>query len=240
METPDWDDPPVTPSVHGVLYQALHTVVPPAAKAVWRPTVRGLHHVPATGPVILASNHLSFADSMVIPIVVPRKVVFLAKSDYFTGSGVRGAMSRAWFEGLGMLPVDREDTAAAISSLQTALDVLGRGEAFGIYPEGTRSRDGRLYRGRTGVAHLALTSGAPVVPVGLTGTDRLQPIGSRLPRLARVTVAFGAPITVAGEYDGVPPGRARRDLTDRIMRAICELSGQVEAGIYNDRPLLDE
>ena len=233
-------DPRVTPSVHGVLYQVLHTVVPPAAKAVWRPTVRGLQHVPATGPVILASNHLSFADSMVIPIVVPRKVVFLAKSDYFTGSGVKGALSRAWFEGMGMLPVDRDDTAAAIGSLQTALDVLGRGEAFGIYPEGTRSRDGRLYRGRTGVAHLALTSGAPVVPVGLTDTDKLQPIGSKLPRLARVTVAFGMPITVAGEYDGVAPGRARRDLTDRIMRAISAITGQVEAGVYNDRPVLDD
>jgi 1-acyl-sn-glycerol-3-phosphate acyltransferase len=223
-----------------VLYPVLHTVVPPVAKAVWRPTVRDLQHVPPTGPVILASNHLSFADSMVIPIVVPRKVVFLAKSDYFTGSGLRGAAVRGWFEGLGMLPVDREDTAAAIDSLQTALDVLGRGEAFGIYPEGTRSRDGRLYRGRTGVAHLALTSGAPVVPVGLTGTDRLQPIGSRLPRLAKVTVAFGAPITVADEYDGVALGRARRDLTDRIMRAISDITGQVEAGIYNDRPALDD
>jgi len=222
-----------------VLYQALHTVVPPAAKAVWRPTVHGLHHVPATGPVILASNHLSFADSMVIPIVVPRKVVFLAKSDYFTGAGMKGAMSKAWFEGLGMLPVDRDDSASAMGSLQTALDVLARGEAFGIYPEGTRSRDGRLYRGRTGVAHLALTSGAPVVPVGLVGTEKLQPVGSRLPRLARVTVSFGEAITVADEYDGVASGRARRDLTDRIMRSIRDLTGQVEAGIYNDRPVLD-
>jgi 1-acyl-sn-glycerol-3-phosphate acyltransferase len=217
-----------------VLYQALHTIVPPAAKAVWRPTVQGLDHVPVSGPVILASNHLSFADSMVIPIVVPRKVVFLAKSDYFTGTGFKGAMSKAWFEGLGMLPVDRDDSSAAMSSLTTALEVLGRGEAFGIYPEGTRSRDGRLYRGRTGVAHLALTSGAPVVPVGLVGTDQLQPIGSRLPRLAKVTVAFGEPITAAGDYDGIAPGKARRDLTDRIMDAIGALTGQLPAGVYND------
>ena len=230
----------VTPSVHGVLYHVLHTIVPPVAKAVWRPTVRGLDHVPASGPVILASNHLSFADSMVIPIVMPRKVVFLAKSDYFTGTGVKGALSRAYFEGIGMLPIDREDSSAAMSSLQTALDVLGRGEAFGIYPEGTRSRDGRLYRGRTGVAHLALTSGAPVVPVGLADTEKLQPIGSRLPRLAKVSVTFGAPITVGGEYDGIAPGRARRDLTDRIMTAISDLTGQVEAGVYNDRPMLDD
>jgi 1-acyl-sn-glycerol-3-phosphate acyltransferase len=223
-----------------VLYQALHTVVPPVAKALWRPDVRGLDNVPARGPVILASNHLSFVDSVVIPIVVPRKVVFLAKSDYFTGTGVKGALSKAWFDGLGMLPVDRDDSAAAMGSLVTALEVLGRGEAFGIYPEGTRSRDGRLYRGRTGVAHLALTSGAPVVPVGLTGTEQIQPIGTRVPRLAKVTVAFGQPITFAGDYDGVALGKARRDLTDRIMTAIGELSGQVPAGVYNDRPVLDD
>jgi len=218
-----------------MIYAALHTVVQPVARAVWRPTVRGLDHVPSEGGVILASNHLSFVDSVVIPVVVPRKVAFLAKSDYFTGSGIKGALSRAWFEGLGMLPVDREDSKAALASLDTALTVLGRGEAFGIYPEGTRSRDGRLYRGRTGVAHLALTAGVPVVPVGLTGTERIQPVGSRLPRLAKVTVAFGEPIQVAGEYDGVPLGRARRELTDRIMSAIQALTGQVEAGIYNDR-----
>ena len=147
-----------------VLYDVMHRVLPPALKAVWRPTVRGLEHVPGSGGVILASNHLSFVDSVVIPSVVPRKVVFLAKSDYFTGSGLRGMATRVWFEGLGMLPVDRDDTKAAIASLDIALDVLARGEAFGIYPEGTRSRDGRLYRGRTGVAHLALTAGSPSYP----------------------------------------------------------------------------
>ncbi len=219
-----------------MLFGLLQRVLPPLGRAVLRPKVEGLHHVPATGPVIVASNHLSFADSMVIPFVLPRKVVFLAKSDYFTGTGVKGALVRAWFEGLGMLPVDREDTRAAIASLDTALEVLGRGEAFGIYPEGTRSRDGRLYRGRTGVAHLALTAGCPVVPVGLQGTAEMQPIGSNRPRLAKVTVRVGEPINVAGDYDGVPPGRARRELTDRIMRAIAELSGQDEAGIYNERP----
>jgi 1-acyl-sn-glycerol-3-phosphate acyltransferase len=219
-----------------MLYTVLHSVVPPLARAVWRPTIEGLHHVPATGPVIVASNHLSFVDSVVIPCVVPRKVVFLAKSDYFTGTGARGAAQRAWFEGLGMLPVDRDDTKAALASLDTALEVLGRGEAFGIYPEGTRSRDGRLYRGRTGVAHLALTAGCPVVPVGLQGTAEIQPVGSNVPRLAKVTVRFGEPITVAGEYDDVSAGRARRDLTDRIMTAIAGLSGQELAGVYNERP----
>jgi 1-acyl-sn-glycerol-3-phosphate acyltransferase len=218
-----------------VIYGVLHQVIPPVARTVWRPTVVGLENVPPTGGVILASNHLSFADSVVIPCVVPRKVVFLAKSDYFTGSGVKGTLSRMWFEGLGMLPVDRDDSKAAIASLDTALEVLERGEAFGIYPEGTRSRDGRLYRGRTGVAHLALTAGVPVVPVGLTGTEKLQPVGSSLPRIAPVTVRFGEPIEVAGRYDGVPLGRARREVTDEIMTAIQGLSGQVEAGVYNER-----
>jgi 1-acyl-sn-glycerol-3-phosphate acyltransferase len=218
-----------------MLYTVVNTVVPPLAKAIWRPTVEGLENVPLTGPVIVASNHLSFADSLVIPIVAPRKVVFLAKADYFTGTGVKGALMRGWFNGIGMIPVDRDDTRAAIASLDTALDVLGRGEAFGIYPEGTRSRDGRLYRGRTGVAHLALTSGAPVVPVGLLGTEHIQPVGSTLPRLAKVTVRFGAPLRFEGRYDDVPAGRARREVTDEVMTAIQALSGQEEAGAYNDR-----
>jgi 1-acyl-sn-glycerol-3-phosphate acyltransferase len=218
------------------VYSVVHTVVAPTAKLIWRPTVRGLEHIPATGPVVLASNHLSFADSLVIPIIVPRKVAFLAKSDYFTGTGLKGAISRLWFEGIGMLPVDRDDPKAALGSLDTALEVLGRGEAFGLYPEGTRSRDGRLYRGRTGVAHLALTAGCPVVPVGLSGTERLQPIDARFPRVVPVTVDFGEPIDVAGRFDGVPLGRARRELTDEIMTAIQALTGQEEAGIYNERP----
>ncbi len=219
-----------------VMYTVLHRIVPPVLKTVWRPTVVGLDNVPTSGGVLLASNHLSFADSVVIPSVVPRKVVFLAKSDYFTGTGLRGAAQRAWFEGLGMLPVDRDDSRAAIASLDTALEVLRQGEAFGIYPEGTRSRDGRLYRGRTGVAHLALTAGVPVVPVGLTGTEDLQPVGSRLPRLASVTVQFGEPIAVAGRFSDVPPGRARRELTDEIVDAIAGLTGQELAGVYNERP----
>ncbi len=218
-----------------MLYQALHRVIPPLAKAVWRPTVSGLEHLPPTGPVLLASNHLSFVDSVVIPVVVPRRVAFLAKSDYFEGAGLRGSLQRAWFTGLGMLPVDRDDARSAIASLDIALDVLSRGEAFGIYPEGTRSRDGRLYRGRTGVAHLALTAGAPVVPVGLVGTEKLQPVGTRLPRVVPITVRFGAPIEVAGRFEGMPLGRARRELTDEIMSAIAELSGQETAGVYNER-----
>ena len=218
------------------MYRVLHAVVPPLLRAVWRPTVTGAENVPRTGGVLLASNHLSFADSIVIPSVSPRRVHFLAKSDYFTGTGLKGAAQRAWFEGLGMLPVDRDDPQAAIGSLEVALEVLGKGEAFGIYPEGTRSRDGRLYRGRTGVAHLALTAGVPVVPVGLRGTAELQPVGSSLPRLAKVTVEFGQPIQVAGRFDGVPLGKARRALTDEVMEAIAALSGQDVAGVYNEWP----
>jgi len=220
-----------------VLYEVLHSVVPPLARAAWRPRVEGIENVPASGAVLLASNHLSFADSVVIPIVAPRKVVFLAKAEYFTGSGIRGRLSKAWFEGLGMVPVDRSDTRAALNSLDVALDVLGRGDAFGIYPEGTRSRDGRLYRGRTGVAQLALTAGVPVVPVGLIGTDELQPVDARWPRLAKVTVRFGAPLDFTGRFEGVAPGRARREATDEIMTAIQALTGQDEAGVYNDRPV---
>jgi len=219
-----------------MFYEVVHTLAPPVAKALWRPHVTGLEHVPATGPVILASNHLSFFDSVVIPILVPRKVVFLAKSDYFEGAGVKGALTRWWFEGIGMLPIDRDDKKAALASLDTALEVLGRGEAFGIYPEGTRSRDGRIYRGRTGVAHLALTAGCPVVPVGLTGTQDIQPVGSTRPRLAKVSVEFGEPLDFANRYDGIPLGRARREVTDEIMAAIGRLSGQEPAGVYNERP----
>ena len=219
-----------------MLYEVTHAVVHPLAKAIWRPTVEGIDNVPSTGPVIVASNHVSFADSMVIPIVAPRKVVFLAKQDYFTGTGPKGALQRAWFTGIGMVPVDRDDSKSALASLDVALDVLKHGEAFGIYPEGTRSRDGRLYRGRTGIAHLALTSGAPVVPVGLVGTQDLQPVGRRLPRLADVTVRFGEPLTFQSRYDGVPPGRARREVTDLVMNAIQKLSGQQFAGVYNERP----
>jgi 1-acyl-sn-glycerol-3-phosphate acyltransferase len=218
-----------------VLYGVLHRIVPPLLRTIWRPHVHGLDNLPSSGPLILASNHRSFIDSVVIPAITPRPVNFLAKSDYFEGRGLKGRLVKEWFVTFGAMPVDRDDSRAALASLDTALAVLAEGGAFGIYPEGTRSRDGRLYRGRTGVAQLALTSGAPIVPVGLIDTDRLQPVGSNRPRLVRITVKFGHPIDVRGRYDGVPAGKARREITDTVMAEIQKLTGQEAAGVYNDR-----
>ncbi len=192
-------------------------------------------NVPRSGGVILASNHLSFIDSFAIPIAAPRPVSFLAKSEYFTGTGVGGAVRRSFFEGIDAIPVDRHSSRAAQESLAAALEVLRAGRAFGIYPEGTRSRDGRLYKGRTGVAWLALTAGVPIVPVGLRGTQDVQPIGNNVPRLASVTVSFGRPIEPAG-YADLPAAKARRALTDAVMDAIAALSGQERADGYNDLP----
>jgi 1-acyl-sn-glycerol-3-phosphate acyltransferase len=186
----------------------------------------GREHLPKTGPVIVASNHLSFIDSVVLRLAAPRRVTFLTKDEYFLKAGLRGRLLRWFFTAAGSVPVSRGSHRAAQAALDTARDVLARGNAFGIYPEGTRSLDGRLYRGRTGVAWLALTTGAPVVPVALEGTERLQPVGKRLPRPHRVTVRFGQPLTFTG--DPTSP-RARRAVTDEVMRAIGELSGQERA-----------
>ncbi len=189
--------------------------------------VEGREHVPALGPVILASNHLSFIDSVVIRLAAPRRVTFLAKAEYFTARGLRGRLTRWFFIHMtSSVPVMRGQHRAATAALDTALEVLADGNVFGIYPEGTRSLDGRLYRGRTGVAWLALTSGAPVVPVSLHGTDRLQPVGKRLPRPHRVTVRFGQPLRFTGDPSSA---RTRRVVTNEVMRAIGELSGQERA-----------
>lgn len=220
-----------------MIYRIVKFVLATLFRVIYRPTVSGTENIPRSGPLILASNHLSFVDSMVIPMVVPRRVAFLAKSDYFTGTGIKGTLTRWWFTGFDMIPVDRDDHRAAQASLDLALDVLKRGGAFGIYPEGTRSRDGRLYRGKTGVAWLALNAGATVVPVALSGTEKLQPVGFRLPPRARVTVTFGAPLNFKGRFDGVSAARARREVTDEIMDAIHALSGQELAGVYNERPV---
>jgi 1-acyl-sn-glycerol-3-phosphate acyltransferase len=203
----------------------------PVSRLAFRPTVEGRDHVPRTGPVILAANHLSFLDSFLIPLIAPRPVVFLAKEEYFTAPGVKGRLSRATLTAVDAIPVPRGAHRAAQAALEAALGVLAEGRAFGIHPEGSRSRDGRLYRGRTGVAWLAFASGAPVVPVAILGTDRIQPVGARLPRPGRVTVRFGAPLRFAAATGSA--ARARREATDEIMAAIQGLSGQVRADDYN-------
>jgi len=215
-----------------MLYSMTRRVLSAVARLVYRPVIVGLENVPRTGPLLLASNHLSFVDSVVIPLVAPRRVVFLAKSDYFTGRGIRGAWMRWFFTAVGAVPVERGTTGAAKDALSSAMAILDDGQAFGIYPEGTRSRDGHLYRGRTGVAWLALTAGCPVVPVGLVGTADIQPVGSRVPRIARITIRFGKPMDFS-HLQEAKPGPARREATDAVMAAIAELSGQEVVARYN-------
>ncbi|WP_344837388.1 lysophospholipid acyltransferase family protein [Actinocorallia longicatena] len=202
---------------------------------LFRVKIEGRENIPATGPLIVASNHLSFIDSYVIPItLLPLKVVFLAKAEYFDTKGVKGALSRWFFTSMGMIPVERGDGASAMGSLEQSARIVQEGHVFGIYPEGTRSLDGRLYRGRTGAGWVVLKTGARVLPVGLIGTPDLQPVGSRLPKIGqRVVVRIGAPLEF-GQYAEDPPGKARRAITDEIIGAIQKLTGQDYAGEYNE------
>jgi len=218
-----------------VLYRVLRVLLLVAFRTLYRPTITGRSHIPRSGSVILASNHLSFVDSIVIPLAAPRHISFLAKSSYFTGTGVRGALTRWFFTTIGQVPVQRNDHRASQASLDTALGVLEKGEAFGIYPEGTRSRDGRLYRGRTGVGWLALAASCPIVPVAVRGTDGVLPIDGRL-GVHKIHVTFGAPIDPTA-YDGLRPAQARRALTDDVMTAIAAISGQQVVGNYH--PIVD-
>ncbi|MGA1836330.1 lysophospholipid acyltransferase family protein [Herbiconiux sp. 11R-BC] len=210
-------------------------VVRPVARVLYRPTVTGRENVPRTGPVLFASNHLSFIDSVAITLMAPRDVRFLAKAEYFTGDGMRGRVSKTFFDAIGAIPVDRESNTAAQDSLERGREVLEEGGAFAIYPEGTRSRDGRLYKGRTGVAWLGLTVGCPIVPVALTGTQELLPVDARVPRIRPVTIQFGEPIDAAA-YGEASSARARRKLTDDVMAEIGRMSGQELAGAYNEPP----
>ncbi len=220
-----------------MLYRVSHLVVLALFRVLWRPTVQGRDHIPSSGPLIVASNHLSFIDSIVIPLVVPRKVVFLAKAEYWEGRSPASWPRRLFFALFEAVPVQREQQQDAQASLDLARQVLERGHAFGIYPEGTRSRDGRLYRGRTGVGWLAMAAQARVVPVGLVGTDAVQPIGATVPRVRRgVTIRFGEPVDPA-DFAHLPPGRARREITDTVMERIAALSGQERAAGYNERPV---
>ncbi|MBD8078466.1 lysophospholipid acyltransferase family protein [Cellulosimicrobium arenosum] len=208
-------------------YRVLKLILSLLAYALLRPQVTGRNNVPRSGPVILASNHLSFIDSLLIPIVAPRHVTFLAKSEYFTGRGIKGGLSRWFFTKMGHIPVQRDDPRAGQRSLEDALAVLNQGGVFGIYPEGTRSRDGRLHKGHTGVAWLALAGHAPVVPVAVRGTDKVQPVGARMPRIHRVQVHFGVAIQPTRQItSGAKPAQARRELTNEVMESIHRLSGQ--------------
>lgn len=231
-ETPE----AVRPRHAGFRYAVGRMLVSPLTRLVYRPRVEGRENVPRSGPVILASNHLSFIDSVAIPVAAPRPVHFLAKSSYFEGTGISGAISRNFFRSIGAIPVRRGAGQAALDALDQQRQLLDEGLAVALYPEGTRSADGRLYKGRTGVAYLALLSGAPVVPVGLIGTDRVMPVGAKMPSLReRVTVRFGEPLDLSA-HGTADSGRARRTATDAIMAAIHALTGQELAGVFNEAP----
>ena len=219
-----------------MLYWFMDTVVRRLLKIVFRPHVTGLENVPADGPVIIASNHLSFVDSVLIPLVLPRRVTFLAKAEYFEGRGVASLLG-AFLSAMGHIPVPRTEQRAAVASLDIALRTLDEGNAFAIYPEGTRSEDGRLYRGHTGVGWLALNAHARVVPAAVRDTQRIMPVGARLPRIVRPSVTFGPPLDYK-PYADMPPARGRRAIVDEIMVQIQKLSGQEYTGTYNERSRL--
>jgi 1-acyl-sn-glycerol-3-phosphate acyltransferase len=204
----------------------------PILKALFRPWVRGMENIPANGPVILASNHLSFSDSIFLPLQSRRPVVFLAKSEYFTGRGLKGALTRWFFKATGQLPIDRSGGKASEASLNTGLRVLSQGQVLGIYPEGTRSPDGRLFRGRTGIARMALESKVPVIPVAMIDTEKVQPIGRRLPRIRRIGIIVGEPLDFS-RFDGMEGDRViLRAVTDEIMYELMKLSGQEYVDTY--------
>jgi 1-acyl-sn-glycerol-3-phosphate acyltransferase len=215
-----------------LLYQGVKLVVGPVLNVAYHPRVDGLEHVPITGPAILAGNHVSFADHFFVPLVVPRVVVYLAKADYFDRKGLRGRLTAAFFNAAGQKSVDRSSGRAGLAAIQTGVDVLAEGNLLGIYPEGTRSPDGRLYRGRVGVARLWLESKAPLLPCAMIGTDVVQPPGRRIPRLAPVAVRFGPPMDLDRYCGRKRDARLFREMTDDIMRAIQELSGQEYVDVY--------
>jgi len=216
-----------------VLYWLLKTVVlGPVLKVLFRPWVEGEEHIPAAGGVIFASNHLSFSDSIFLPLVVPRKMTFLAKADYFTGTGLKGRLTKMFFTGVGQLPVDRSGGRASSAALDAGLKVLRAGDILGLYPEGTRSPDGRLYKGKTGVARMAIEAGVPVVPVAMINTDKVQPTGTVIPKIQRVGIRFGAPLDFS-RYAGLEEDRfVLRSATDEIMYSLMELSGQEYVDMY--------
>ncbi len=211
-------------------------ILAPLCRLLYRPVVQGADGVPRRGPVILAANHVAAVDTAAIALTAGRPVSFLGKAEYFTGHGLRGRALAAFLRALGYVPVDRGNAKAGLAALEAARAVLDAGGAFAIYPEGTRSLDGRLHRGHTGVAALALATGAVVVPVALLGTERVQPIGARFPRVHRVTVRYGEPLDFA-RYEGLGGSTViRRAVTDEVMAAIAALSHQEYVDRYHERP----
>ncbi|NUP59135.1 MAG: 1-acyl-sn-glycerol-3-phosphate acyltransferase [Pseudarthrobacter sp.] len=198
----------------------------PVIKLLFRPWVKGLDNIPAHGAAIIASNHLSFSDSIFMPLMVHRPVVFLAKAEYFTGTGIKGRLTAAFFRLTNQLPMDRSGGAASAASLNAGMEVLNHGGLLGIYPEGTRSPDARLYRGKVGVARLALRAGVPVIPVAMIGTDKVQPIGKRLPNIRRIGMVFGEPMDFSQYRDQAEDRTVQRKVTDEIMGQLMRLSGQ--------------
>jgi 1-acyl-sn-glycerol-3-phosphate acyltransferase len=217
----------------GVLYWFLKWIaIGPWLKLVFRPHVEGAEHVPASGPAILASNHLSYADWLFMPLTLPRRVTFVAKAEYFTSPGIKGWFQKKFFSGAGQVPIDRSGASAAEGALASARAILEDGDLFGIYPEGTRSHDGRLYRGKTGVARLALETGVPVIPIAVLGTNVVAPPGKKFGTFTRPGVRFGEPLDFS-RYEGMENDRyILRAITDEIMYEIMQLSGQEYVDLY--------
>jgi 1-acyl-sn-glycerol-3-phosphate acyltransferase len=204
----------------------------PLLQLLGRPKVEGLQHVPSTGPAILASNHLAVMDSFYLPLVVRRRITFLAKAEYFTGTGIKGWFSRWFFTAVGQVPIDRADADAAQAALRTAQRLLGEGKLMGMYPEGTRSPDGRLYKGKTGLARLALETGVPVIPVAMIGTNVVNPPGTSRLRFGRVTVRFGKPMDFS-RFEGLAGNRfIERAVADEVIYELMQLSGQEYVDVY--------
>ncbi len=204
----------------------------PLMRLAFRPEVRGAENLPRTGGALVASNHLAVLDSFVLPLMVPRRMAFPAKSEYFTTPGVIGTLQRWFFSGMGNVPIERGNGRAARAALDTGIGVLREGRLFGIYPEGTRSPDGRLYKGRTGVARMALEAKVPVVPVAMVGTDRANPVGSRFWRPVKIKIVIGEPIDLSRYFDIPDDRQVERAITDEVMYALMELSGQEYVDVY--------
>lgn len=213
-------------------YQVSRVLAGPILHLLWRPEVTGLEHIPASGGAILASNHLSIVDSIFLPLMISRPVTFAAKSEYFTGTRLVDRITGTYLRATKQLSVDRAGARAAQDMLESALGLMRDGVLFGIYPEGTRSPDGRLYRGRTGIGWLALSSGLPVIPVAMIGTDRVLPPGSKIPRVSRIRVKIGAPLTFEALQARGTGARQRRAVTDEVMQSIQALSGQEYVPVY--------